>query len=293
MKSIKYLLAALLGMVVFSSCDDNLAEQEYVGYAGMPKTIDAASITSEALPGSIKLKWTVPADSSYSYMKISYVNPADQQTVTHVVSIYTDSLLIENTLKKYGDYTFTFQAFNDKNEAGIPVTIKAQSGLLPATVTYEKGDKVELTADQLSTDNQEPTEGPIKNLIDGNLNNFFHTRWSSPQNPLPQYIQIDFREQHQVFMFWYRNRNGSQVGPENMDVKVSSDGETWETVTSILSGLPSASKAEYTSEGLDAGKPFTHIRFVVTKTYGDKKYFNMAELAFYDAVKVVYDPENE
>lgn len=66
----------------------------------------------------------------------------------------------------------------------------------------------------LSTDNQEPSEGPIKNLVDGNYNSFFHTRWSSPQKPLPQYIQIDFKEAHQVFMFWYRNRNGSQVGPE-------------------------------------------------------------------------------
>lgn len=283
----------MLGVAVLASCDDNLTDIEYIGYAGAPKTIDASAVTSEALPGSIKLKWTVPADPSFTYMKVSYVNPANQQTVTHVVSVYTDSLLIENTLKKYGDYAFTFQAFNDKNEAGEPMTVKAQSGLLPATVTYAKGDKVALTASQLSTDNQEPSEGPIKNLIDGNYNTFFHTRWSSPQKPLPQYIQIDFNEAHQVFMFWYRNRNGSQVGPENMDVKVSSDGENWETVTSITSGLPSASKAEYTSEGLDAGKPFTHIRFVVTKTYGDKKYFNLAEMAFYDASKVVYDPENE
>lgn len=283
----------MLGLAVLASCDDNLNDIEYQGYAGAPKTIDASAVTSEALPGSIKLKWTVPADSSFSYMKISYVNPANQKTVTHVVSVYTDSLIIENTLKKYGDYVFTFQAFNDNNEAGQPMTVKAQSGLLPATVTYEKGEKVELTSNQLSTDNPEPTEGPIKNLIDGNYNTFFHTRWSSPQVPLPQYIQIDFYESHQVFMFWYRNRNGSQVGPENMDVMVSNDGENWETVTSITSGLPSASQAEYTSEGLDAGKPFTHIRFVVTKTYGDKKYFNLAELAFYDASKVVYDPENE
>lgn len=41
-------------------------------------------------------------------------------------------------LKKYGDYTFTFQAFNGKNEAGAPMQVKAQSGLLPATVTYTR-----------------------------------------------------------------------------------------------------------------------------------------------------------
>ncbi len=80
----------------------------------------------------------------------------------------------------------------------------------------------------LSTDDQEPFEGPIKNLVDGNYNSFFHTRWSSPQKPLPQYIQIDFKEAHQVFMCLYRNRNGSQVGPENLDIQISNDGENWE-----------------------------------------------------------------
>ena len=60
---------------------------------------------------------------------------------------------------------------------------------------------------------------------------------------------------------------------------------TWE--------VPSASQAEYTSEGIDAGKSFTHLRLVVTKTFGDNKYFNLAELAVFEANKVVYDPENE
>lgn len=145
----------------------------------------------------------------------------------------------------------------------------------------------------LSTDNQEPTEEPIKNLVDGNYNSFFHTRWSSPQVPLPQYIQVDFKEAHQIIMFWYSNRSGSQVGLENLDIQISNDGETWENVKEILSSLPSGSGAEYTSDGIDAGKSFTHLRLVVTKTFGDKKYFNLAELAIYDANKQVYDPENE
>ncbi|EKC58397.1 chitobiase, partial [human gut metagenome] len=84
----------------------------YINAPGAPKTIDASAVTSEALPGAIRLNWTVPADSTFSYMKISYVNPANQENVTNVVSIHTRTLLIENTLKKYGDYTFTFQAFN-------------------------------------------------------------------------------------------------------------------------------------------------------------------------------------
>ena len=220
MKIFKYLFAAAIACAAFASCDDNFTNIEEAGYLAQPKTIDASSVTSEALPGAIKLRWTVPADSSFSYMKISYVNPANQEKVTNVVSIYTDSLLITNTLKRYGDYTFTFQAFNDKGDAGQPVEVKAQSGAVPPTISYEKEDEVKLSADQLSTDDQEPSEGPIKNLVDGNSNTFFHTRWSSPQKPMPQYVQIDFKEAHQVFMLYYQNRNGSQRPPAAFEIQV-------------------------------------------------------------------------
>ena len=103
MKAIKYIFSALVGMAALVSCDSNITDFEYQGYTGAPKTIDASAVTSEALPGAIRLNWTVPADSTFSYMKISYVNPANQETVTNVVSIHTRTLLIENTLKKYGD----------------------------------------------------------------------------------------------------------------------------------------------------------------------------------------------
>lgn len=293
MKIFKYLFAAAIACAAFASCDDNFTNIEEAGYLAQPKTIDASSVTSEALPGAIKLRWTVPADSSFSYMKISYVDPANQQKVTNVVSIYTDSLLITNTLKRYGDYTFTFQAFNDKGDAGQPVEVKAQSGAVPPTISYEKEDEVKLSADQLSTDDQEPSEGPIKNLVDGNSNTFFHTRWSYPQKPMPQYVQIDFKEAHQVFMLYYQNRNGSQRPPAAFEIQVSNDGQSWEKVFEVSSGLPTAKSSEYTTPGIDAGKSFTHLRFVVTREASNSSFFCLAEMKFYNAKKIVYDPEND
>jgi len=289
MKAIKYIFSALVGMAVLASCDSNITDFEYQGYTGQPKTIEASAITSEALPGAIRLNWTVPADSSYSYMKVSYVNPANNETVTQLVSIYTNTLLIENTLKKYGDYTFNFQAFNEKGDAGQVVTVKAQSGLLPATVVEKK---VNITADQLSTDNQEPTEGPIKNLIDGDKSTFFHTRWSSPQVPLPQYIQISFNEEHENFAIKYTTRDvGNTDGfPMEATLQISSDGTNWEDVTK-LTDLPTVRKTDYASEAFKPGKKFKFFRFLVTKTSKDSKYFHMSEFSFYDVQ--VSDPENE
>lgn len=110
---------------------------------------------------------------------------------------------------------------------GTETIVKAMSGRAVATVTINK-TKVTLSANQLSSDNPEPTEGPIKNLIDGDANTFFHSRWSSPQKDMPQYIQIDFKESHKDFVIWYMNRNGSQVAPQAFQLQTSSDGTTWD-----------------------------------------------------------------
>ena len=81
---------------------------------------------------------------------------------------------------------------------------------------------MKIEADQLSTNAQEPSEGPIKNLIDGKGNTFFHTRWSSPQIELPHYIQIDFKEAHEDFAIYYQNRYGINTNRPLQKVPVHS-----------------------------------------------------------------------
>jgi len=282
-----FILILLVGF--WTGCDDQMTGFDKAGgYYGEPS--DLQSVTAESLPGQILLRWEVPADSGYQLVKISYYDYLTEKNVVEVASVYTDSLLVDNTRARYGDYEFTLQPFNSNREGGNPVTITAQSGA--ATVTTKiTATKVTLTAGQLSTNYQEPTEGPIANLLDGNVSTFFHTRWSSPQSPMPHYIQIDLNEPLQNFKFYYQNRNGSQVGAENLQVQISNDGMIWETVAEITSGLPSASKGEFTSEIFQPGRTFTHFRYNVTKTYGSKNYFNMAEFALYDVLIEVYDPE--
>lgn len=286
---------ALLGAftaVMLASCDSNFETFEPEGYTGTPAAIAESAIHSEALPGQIQLSWDMPSTPTFDYMQIKYHDPWADKDVTEVVSKYTTSLTVDKTLKRFGDYTFYFQTFNDLNEGGPVTTVKAQSGAYPAEETVTKSE-VKLTADQLSSNYPEPSEGPLKNLIDGNVNTFFHSRWSSPQYALPHWIQINFNEDHENFVVYYQNRNGSQVGPQELEFQISNDGETWETVSTITEGLPSGSKAEYTSDLVRPGKTFRFFRYNVTKTYGNKKYFNLAEMKFYDAQISVYDPEND
>ncbi|WP_163717687.1 discoidin domain-containing protein [Mangrovibacterium lignilyticum] len=289
MKRLLIYAAVAIVTIAAVSCDENFEVIEDSGMtAGTPSPVE--SITADSLPGQIVLHWEVPVDSNYYLLKINYYDYLAETEVYKVASVYEDSLLIDETRAKFGEYEFTFQTFNRNNEASAATTIKAKSGIAPATETITT-TKIALTADQLSTNNQEPSEGPIANLLDGDIYSFFHTRWSSPQIPMPQYIQIDLNEPIDDFQFYFVNRAWSQVGAEIVEVQVSNDGETWETVQTISAGLPSAGYADYTSQIFRMDHTFTHFRYNVVQTYGSRNYFNMAEFSLYDVTIDTYDPE--
>lgn len=288
--NLKY-IAVACAITYMAGCDDKLEVFEVTGTNIAPVAIAASAVQTEALPGEIKLKWTAPQED-FAYMQIKYNDPLQKKDIYKIVSKGTTELLIEGTRARFGDYSFFFQTFNVAHQGSAVTEVKAKSGIAPTTLTEVKRTKVELTADQLSSNYPEPTEGPIKNLLDGNTGTFFHTRWSSPQADLPHYIQVDFNEEHEDFAIKYTTRNvGNKDGfPTIAELQISNDGENWETL-STLSGLPTTSATDYTSVFVMPGKKFKYFRFNVTAVSLNSKYFHMSEFSFYDVEVDTYDPE--
>lgn len=289
--SFKYMFATLCAFLCVTGCDDKLEVFETNGSAVAPVAFDISKVEVESLPGAIQLTWPA-TEEGFAYMKVRYNDPLQKKEICRLLSNNATGLLIENTRARFGDYVFSFQTFNAAHEGGSITEVKAQSGPAPATLTEKSRTKVVLTDDQFSTDNQEPSEGPIKNLNDGNVNTFFHTRWSQPQVDLPQYIQIDFKEEHENFAIKYTTRSTSNTDgyPTSADLQISADGEVWETVASLV-GLPATSATDYSSDFVAPGEKFKHFRFSVTTSSQNKKYFHMSEFSFYDVDVEVYDPE--
>lgn len=290
---LKYMIAAFALACFGTGCDDKLETFEVQGYTGAPAPIETSAITSEALPGQIKLKWTKPSEDAYAYLKIWYTDPLLDETVYKISSLETDSMLIDDTRARFGEYEFFFQTFNANNEGSEVTSFKAVSGKAPIVITEKARTEVKLDVSQLSTDAQEPTEGPISNLVNGNTNDYFHGRWSNPTTSLPHYIQVDFNEEHQVFAieWWNRASGGSGDGfPTVVELQISNDGNEWETVET-LTGFASTWGSHIVSDYVDAGKTFTHFRYNVTAVTQNKDFFHMAELKFYDVELEVYDPE--
>lgn len=170
---LKYMIAAFALACFGTGCDDKLETFEVQGYTGAPAPIETSTITSEALPGQIKLKWTKPSEDAYAYLKIWYTDPLLDETVYKISSLETDSMLIDDTRARFGEYEFFFQTFNANNEGSEVTSFKAVSGKAPIVITEKARTEVKLDASQLYTDAPELTEGPIENLVNGNTNDFF------------------------------------------------------------------------------------------------------------------------
>lgn len=194
-------------------------------------------------------------------------------------SSVSTEIVIENSKLGYKEYVLplklsscsmpTFEIDQTKNvcllQMGVPL------------------DKIALTTGMLSTNAQEPSEGAIAGLIDGNVNTYFHTSWSTTVENPPHYFQIALNTPITAFKFQYTTRfSNGNAAPQTIDLMVSNDGTTFSSVQVISSGLPTGGNASYTSPIIDAGQTFKYLRIAVPKSVaGENTFFVMSEFSLY------------
>lgn len=80
------------------------------------------------------------------------------------------------------------------------------------------GEKVDLAATDFSTNAQEPSEGPMEGICDGDLTTFFHTRWSEKDlSTNEHWICVELPQTLSCFSFKYITR-GTGIAPKNIVV---------------------------------------------------------------------------
>ena len=83
---------------------------------------------AEAREGAIMLRWDLPKDSDFLFVKIEYFNIRQQKEVVCNKSIYADSLLVDGLLARDGEYHFKLTAVN---EAGVTSHIGSEVSVHP------------------------------------------------------------------------------------------------------------------------------------------------------------------
>lgn len=215
-------------------------------------------------------------------------------------STYADSIMIDGLYAKYGDLTYTFTAVSRDGGEKALFTKTATAGKVPAVIKDFEVGAIDLTAAQLWTDDQESSEGPIANLVDGNNATYFHMSWSAP-SAWPHYIRVDLGKKVKGVSFWYKGRNNNNNdNPKKMTILVSNNaGDTpaaaqaWEVGKLGSDVLPSGKAAEFTSPGFFSDQEFQYLWLQIEDAYSGSKWIAMAELSIKEMTRSKYDPENE
>ena len=288
-KIFSLLLIGLLGAGVTSCKDD---EKQAI----IPSDITDLRADTQNKPGFMVLRWETPEDNTIRYIKIAYHDPLLDKDVVRLASIYSDSILIPDTRKKFGEYEFKVQTISESGDGGTVQTVKAVSEPAAVQVVFGDSKQIALTAAQLSTNAQEPSEGPIANLIDGNTGTYFHSTWSgggTTDGGSKHWFQVDAKKALTYFKYESIARNANNI-PDDVDIMGSNDGTSFELIENLTKAKNGMlmSTSPYTSPVLGVNsKPYQYIRYVVNHTNTASVFFSMAEFKLFEVEATVVDPE--
>jgi hypothetical protein len=288
MKKKYYIIQAVFSLLTLGSC--NSADIEEIA------PISVAKVTAVPGAGFIDLKWALPDSADYKTLEVRYFDHLIKKNVVRLASVYADSMNIPNTRAKFGKYIFNIQPISETNTRGELLTIEAESGKAPKTKTWiAKGDAYKFTDGAITSNAAEPSEGPIKNLHDGDATTFFHSAWSVAVAG-PHYLTFDMGEPVEAFMIETINRNNGGTGnrPKTVNILGSTDGVEF-TVIKKLINLPNQASAVYESSGIiiEGDTYPRYIRYSVEECSAGGPAFNLAELAIFKGKITVIDPEVE
>lgn len=289
-KIFSLLLIGLLG-IGFTSCKDD--DKQVIA----PSDISGLTVDTQDKPGFMVLRWETPQDNTIRYIKVAYHDPLLDKEVVRLASVYSDSLLIPDTRQKFGEYEFKVETVSESGQSSAIQTVKATSEPALKTVEFGESKQITLTAEQLSTNAQEASEGPIANLIDNNTGSYFHSDWhgnATTDGGAKHWFQVDTKKSLTYFKYESVARANSANIPDDIDIMGSNDGTTFELIANLTkakNGIPMNTTA-YTSPVMgDNAKPYQYIRYVVNHTNSGTAFFALSEFKLFAVEAKVVDPE--
>lgn len=180
--------------------------------------------------------------------------------------------------------------------------ISDYSPLLP---TYTIGSNILTSADQLSTNKQETGEGPIRNLVDGDKNTYFHSTWdANNEDKAYAYLQIDLKETQKDLLLDYTKRynftanKGYPIQFHVFATNTPNDEESWKDCGYSNSLRYYNDNKQNGQTIVRLGGDYQYIRLQVEKTGGMEQtngnlYFALSELAIYPVTSYKEAPYTE
>lgn len=297
------MLLSVIAIFSFVACEEEEHNYPVVDNTVTPVTPkDISNVTAEAGPRSVILRWETPAESNISYVEVVYTHPRTNEVVTCKGGAFNDSIEISGLIPAYGEITFNLCSVSKTGNKGSVLTAKGTAGALPLIEAMTEKE-LPLTAANIQCNNIEPSEGSVAAMFDGNLDSFFHSKWSdggAEWRANTCWFVVDLKGEYETLDWRFTNRSNGNGVPKVVDVYGSMDGENWDFMKTIDdTGAPQKGGATTTVRGLkyegeDAGKTYKYLKLWIREPQnGSQTYICLAEFRLITLEKVAVDPNDD
>lgn len=255
---------------------------------------EISNIMAEPRVGGALVRWSLPADSNFLYLELRYMKKGE--VVKTKISKYTDSVVVTGLLNKY-EYSFELQPFNANEKGAVGGATLTSNTVRPIRRPIETAyfsEKLKVTDDMIETYTQETSEGPKKNLVDGDRNTYWHSAWSSGVAPLPHWVKVQFAGPTAMgaVKYFFRNNTTQNGRPTQIGLETSNDGTTWTSVWTSAAGLNVTSAAsEEKTLSFDKSYTAKYFRVLFLATQGNTTYVTLGDMSFYKTWEELTDLE--
>lgn len=141
-------------------------------------------------------------------------------------------------------------------------------------------EAINLSTANVSTNDQDTTEGPLANLFDGDVNTFFHSNWHAASGHDPiygSYLEITLPSEMSAFRFdlTARHNNGNGI-PKKVCLFGTNDPNNWpsspfatiDDMNEVLTGQGASGSFGTDEEPFSDGNSYRYLRFSVMEAPG-------------------------
>lgn len=308
MKSAHVLISCLAAGLMTVGCTTSTETTQPYGATPL------ASVSAESNgPGQITVSWSMAqGDASQDCIgvMVSYFDPIKNHKVMLGGKPELGSVVARDLAEAAGPIDFTVTSYSSTGDASEAKQATATSQHMTMHYTTKAWADLTLTADQLSTNAQEMSEGPIENLTNGDLEDYFHSDWQGYVDPnVLHNIVIDLKQgvPSQDMILGYAPRPGKE-GEAVKDARISfsSDNSSWSAPVPVTFEMPKTRGVRVNCDYFTVPQGTRYIKFEPTTRYdgadlvgmlgqgGGDRYFHMAELWLSKVTEYnEHDPEIE
>ncbi len=225
------------------------------------------SVKLKPILGGVFITWKNPSEQNIG-LKFSY--NVKGKTSSHQISSNTE--LGGNTLGGLEGISQTILV-------SISDAYGNSFGPIALTVTPIEALKFNKTDwEVISYSSQHPPK-PATNIIDGNLNTFWHSEWKAVKAPYPHSIVVDMKSEKTISSFELFRWKNRSTGHTKHQFFVSTDNKTWIAVGTYTMKKTNAAQLNTLDKAIIA----RYFKYVAIE--GPNYYDHLAEINVYGATK--------